>query len=82
VTCTAYGRGQRYLQNFGGELEGKSAIGRTRFEWEAILQLISSYRAEGVNWIDLAQSRDRSKVVVNVAINHSRYFVRCKEFLV
>jgi len=58
------------MQNFGGKLEGKSALGRTRFEWEAILQWISSDRTEGVDWIDMAQGRDGCKALVNAAMNH------------
>jgi hypothetical protein len=57
-------------REFVGELEGKSALERTRFEWGAILQWISSDRMEGVNWIDLAQGRDRCKALVNAALNH------------
>jgi hypothetical protein len=52
------------IQNFGGELEGKSALGRNSFERESILQWISSDRTEGVDWIDLAQG------FVNAAMNH------------
>ena len=68
--CTAYGREQRWIQNSGGELEGKSELGGTRFEWEAILQRISRDKTEGVDWIDLAQGRDRCKALVNAATNH------------
>jgi hypothetical protein len=68
--CIAYGREQRCIKNFGGELESKSALGKTRFEWKAILQRISSDRTEGVDWIDLAQGRDRCKALVNAAMNH------------
>ena len=32
--CSAYGGGERCLQDFGGETEGKRPLGRPRHRWE------------------------------------------------
>jgi len=64
--CSAYGRGERPL----GKPEGKRLLGRPRFRWEDNIKMnLQEVGCEGMDWIGLAQDRDRWRAVVNVVIN-------------
>jgi hypothetical protein len=53
-----------------GRPEGDSPHGRTRRRWEGNIKINLQEMGWGVlDWIDLAQNRDRWRVVVNAVMN-------------
>jgi hypothetical protein len=53
-----------------GKPEGKRPLGRTRHKWEDnIMMDIQEVGCGGMDWIELAQDRDRWRALVNVVIN-------------
>ena len=53
-----------------GQYEGKRTVGRTRFRWEDNIKMyIHEVGGEGMDWIDLAQDRDRWRALVNAVMN-------------
>jgi hypothetical protein len=50
--------------------EGKRPLGRPRRRWEYIIKMdLQEVGREGVDWIDLAQDRDRWRALTNVLMN-------------
>jgi hypothetical protein len=65
-----YGREERCIQGFGGKPEGKRPLGRPRRRWEDNIQMyILKVGCGGMDWIDLAQNRDRWRALVNEVKN-------------
>jgi len=61
--------------------EGKRPLGRPRRRWEDNNKLdLQEVRCGDMDWIDLAQGRDRWRAVVNALIELSG-FIKCGEFL-
>jgi len=53
-----------------GKPEGKRPLGRPRHKWEDNIQMdLQEVGSAGMDWIRLAQERDRWQAVVNVVIN-------------
>jgi hypothetical protein len=53
-----------------GRPKGKTPFERTRHRWEDNLKMdLHEVGWGGMDWIDLAQDRDRWRVLVNVAMN-------------
>jgi hypothetical protein len=53
-----------------GKPEGKGPLGRPRCRWEDDIKInLQEVRCEGMDWIELAQGRDRWWVFVNVVMN-------------
>jgi hypothetical protein len=53
-----------------GKLEGKKSLGRPRHRWENNIKM--DHRETGwdsVDWISLAQDRDRLQAIVNIVMN-------------
>ena len=58
--CSAYGGKERRIQGFGGKREGKRPFGRPRLRWEYNIKMdLDEVGCGVVDWIELAQDRDR-----------------------
>ena len=53
-----------------GKPEGKRLLGRPRHRWEDNIKMdLQEVGCEWMNWIDLAQDRDRCRTLVNAEMN-------------
>jgi len=68
VACMGEGRG--VYKVLVGQPEGKRPLGRPRNRWEDnIMMDLQEVGCEGMDWIDVAQDRDRWQALVNVVMN-------------
>jgi hypothetical protein len=51
-----------------GKPEGKRSLGRLRHRWGEILRWILEIVWNGVDWIGLAQARDKCRALLNVVM--------------
>jgi hypothetical protein len=59
-TCGTYGGEERCIQDLVGKPEGRRPLGRPRRRWEDNIKMdLREVGWGGVDWIDLAQDRDR-----------------------
>jgi hypothetical protein len=53
-----------------GKPEGKRPLGRPRYRWEDnIMMGLQEVGCRGMDWIDLAQDKDRWRALVNAVMN-------------
>ena len=53
-----------------GNPEGKRPLGRPRHRWEDNIKMdLQDVGCEGMDWIELAQDRDRWRALVNAVMN-------------
>ena len=52
-----------------GEPEGKKLLGRPRRRWEDIKLDLQEVRCGDIDWIDMAQDRDKWSALVNAVMN-------------
>jgi hypothetical protein len=53
-----------------GNPEGRRLLGRPRRRWEDNIKMnLRTVRLRGIDWIDLAQDRDKWQAVVNAVMN-------------
>jgi hypothetical protein len=65
--CSAHWEIRNACQILVGKPEGKRPLARPRNRWEDIIKVnLGKY---GVDWIHLAQIRDRLRVLVNTIMN-------------
>ena len=58
------------IQGFGGEPEGKRPLGRPRRRWEDNIKMdLQEVGCGGMDWMELAQDRDRWRALVNAVMN-------------
>jgi len=68
--CGAYGEGEKRVQGFGEETWEKRPLGRPRCRWEDNIQMdLQEVGCEVMDWIELAQDRDRWRAFVTVVIS-------------
>jgi hypothetical protein len=68
--CGTHGRGEKSVQGFGGKPEGRRPLGRPRRRWEDGVRMdIREIGLAGVDWIRLAQDRDRWRAVASAVMN-------------
>ena len=64
--CSMYGARRSVYRILVGKPEGKRQLGRPRRRWEAnIKNAVQEMGCEGMDWIDLAQDRNRWRARVN-----------------
>jgi hypothetical protein len=53
-----------------GNREGKRPLGRPRHRWEDNIKMdLKEVESEGMDWIELAQDKDRWRTLVNAVMN-------------
>jgi hypothetical protein len=53
-----------------GKPKGNRPLGRPRFRWDDTIKMdLKKVECGGMDWIDLAQERDRWQALVNAVIN-------------
>ena len=58
------------MQGFGGEPEGRRPMGRPRRRWEDNIKMdLQEVGCGSMDWIELAQDRNRWRVLVNAEMN-------------
>jgi hypothetical protein len=61
--------GEKRVQGFGGKTKGKRPLGRPRRRWKDNIKLDhQEVGFGGMDWIDLAQGRDRWRALVNAVM--------------
>jgi hypothetical protein len=64
------GGGGNVYRDLVGKPEGKRPLGRPRHRWEDVIKIdLREIGWVGVEWIHLAQDRDRWRAVVNAVMN-------------
>jgi hypothetical protein len=66
--CSTYG-GRGAYRILVGRPEGRRPLGRPRRRWEDNIKMDVQDVGWGVDWIELAQDRDRWRAVVNAVMN-------------
>jgi hypothetical protein len=63
------GEGRGMYRVLVGKPEGKRPLGRPRRRWEDKMMDIREVGCGGMDWIELAQDRDRWRALVNAVMN-------------
>jgi hypothetical protein len=67
--CGTHGRGEKRVQVLMGRPEGKRPLERPRRRWEDGIKMdLREIGEGGVEWIHMAQDRDRWRAVVNAVM--------------
>jgi hypothetical protein len=68
--CSADGEWRGVYRVLVGKPEGKRPLGRPRCRWEDNIKMdLKKVRCGGMDWIGLAQDRDRWRALVNSVMN-------------
>jgi len=70
--CDTYGERRGVYRVLVGKPEGKRPFERPRHRWEDNMKMdIQEKECGGMDWIDLAQDRDRGRAIVNAVMSLS-----------
>jgi len=68
--CSTYGEGRGVYRVLMGKPEGRRPLGRPRRRWEDNIKMdLQEVGYGGVDWIRLAQDRNRCRALVNAVMN-------------
>jgi len=68
--CSAYGgRGEAYTRFWWGNLRERDHLGDPGVDGRIIVRWIQEVGCRGMDWIELAQDRDRWRALVNAVMN-------------
>ena len=68
--CSTYGGEESIYRVMVGEPEGKRPLGRPRRRWkDNIMMDVQEVGCGSMDWIELAQDRDRWRALVNAVMN-------------
>jgi hypothetical protein len=68
--CSTYGERRGVYKVSVGKPVRNKPLGRPRRRWEDNIKMdLQEVGCEGMNWIDVAQNRDRWRVLVNSVMN-------------
>ena len=68
--CGVYGERRGVYRVLVGKPEGKRPLGRPRRRWEDNIKMgLQEVGCGGMDWIELAQDRDRWRALVNAVMN-------------
>jgi hypothetical protein len=68
--CSSDGVGRGVYRFLVGKPEGKRPLGRPRCRWEDNIKMdLQEVGCGGMDWIGLAQDKDRWRVLVNAVMN-------------
>jgi len=70
-SCSTYGGKARVIQGFvWGNLKGKTPLGKHRRRWEDNIKMdLQEVGCGGLDWMELAQDRDRWWAFANAVMN-------------
>jgi hypothetical protein len=69
-TCSSDGEGRGVYTVLVRKPEGKSSLGRPRDRWEDNIKMgLQEVECGGMDWIELAQDRERCRALVNAIMN-------------
>jgi hypothetical protein len=69
-TCSTYGGEDRCMQGMVEKLKGKRPLGSLRRGWDDNIKIdLQVVGCGAVEWIELAQDRDRCRVIVTAVIS-------------
>jgi hypothetical protein len=68
--CSTHGEKQTAYRISVGKVEGKRPLGRPRRKWKNNIEIhLREIGCGDMDWIDLAQDRDRWRALVNTVMN-------------
>jgi hypothetical protein len=84
-TCSSYGEGRGLYRVLVGKHVGKRQLGRPRYRWEDNIKMdLQEVGCAGMDWIELAQDRERWRALVDavinlrVPLNEVNFLISCK----